>query len=315
MLSAELGFEWLCLPMEFEEENRCFTSVPRDDREPEEVALLQIPGEAIPRWVTRDQYEFGLEEETIPKALEPVWKMMTCQDHRTMEGELLWPERFGREFVEGRLKKGLRAEGGNYAVAAQLQQRPIPREGGMFQLQDFQIRDRLPAGGKWVRGWDLAASKDGHAAYTVGVLMGLVNEEVWIADVIRKQASPSEVDAMLKWCADNDPDGVEQCIPQDPAQAGKYQKGAFAKLLHGAKLNFSPETGSKPDRARRLAGQAEAGNLYLVRGTWNDPFIAEACLFPTGDFLDQIDAASRAYGRLVIKPKKRGNALPVTIGG
>lgn len=316
MLKEELGFEWLCLPMEFEEKNRCFTALPRKGLPVEKVALIDIDGESIPRWVTPEEAAQDIEDEVIPASTRLDFREMTLQDERQVEGEMLNPDRFSRDFVEFRLKRGLRADGGNYAVAAQLQQRPVPREGGMFQRQDFQIVDRLPKGKwRWVRGWDLAGTKDGHGAYTACVKMALIREEVWIGDVQRDRVSPGGLETMLRSIAELDGRETEQCIPQDPAQAGKYQKTALAKVLHGFRFNFSPESGSKPDRATSLAAQAEAGNLYLHRAAWNDAFIAEACLFPGGDFLDQIDAASRAYGRLLQKPKKKSNVLPVNIGG
>jgi phage terminase large subunit-like protein len=49
-------------------------------------------------------------------------------DPRADNGELLWPERFGREELEA-LKHSL----GSYAAAGQLQQRPAPAEGGIFK--------------------------------------------------------------------------------------------------------------------------------------------------------------------------------------
>ena len=49
-------------------------------------------------------------------------------DPRTQAGELLWPERFGPEAIDG-----LRRDLGSYAYAAQFQQRPAPAGGGIFE--------------------------------------------------------------------------------------------------------------------------------------------------------------------------------------
>src|SRR5690349_88205 len=67
-------------------------------------------------------------------------------DPRTAEGELAWPERFTRDDVD-RLKKQLRSWGGEYAVASQLQQRPVPRGGGLFQRTWLERVGAAPAGG------------------------------------------------------------------------------------------------------------------------------------------------------------------------
>ena len=315
ILKEELNYEWLCLPMEYEARHRCFTSVPREGFDPERVTRFKREGEPVPRWVTEVEYNEEVEKAGAEIVSKPIFQELYLQDRRSVEGELLWPARFSARHLEEDLKPQLRARGGTYAEAGQLQQRPAPRDGGLFQRKDFKIEDAAPTGGRWVRGWDLAASKDGNGAFTACVKMGIVSGAVWIIDVRRLRASPAGVEAMLEMCATSDGDTCEQCVPQDPGQAGKYQKAALAKVLHGHRFHFSPESGSKEDRARGLAAQAEAGNLYLVRATWNDAFIAEACLFPNGEFLDQIDAASRAYGRLIAKPERRGNALPVLIGG
>ncbi|MCK5550519.1 MAG: hypothetical protein KAI41_08305, partial [Hyphomicrobiaceae bacterium] len=53
-------------------------------------------------------------------------------DYRDTEGELLWPELFDEERLHT-----LELELGAYAKAGQLQQRPVPRGGGMYKLAWF----------------------------------------------------------------------------------------------------------------------------------------------------------------------------------
>jgi len=71
------------------------------------------------------------------------------------------------------------------------------------------------------------------------------------------------------------------------------------KQLAGFAYTATPESGDKATRAEPLAAQAEAGNVVLVEGEWNQAFIEEAETFPRGKFKDQIDAASRAFAELV----------------
>jgi predicted phage terminase large subunit-like protein len=122
---------------------------------------------------------------------------------------------------------------------------------------------------------------------------------VYVLDIVRARVESRKVLALIKSVAARDGRRVEQDLPQDPGQAGKSQKAAIASELHGFTVRFSPETGSKETRAQPLASQAEAGNLYLVRAPWNDAFVAEAIVFNRGDTNDQVDAASRAYARLL----------------
>lgn len=219
-------------------------------------------------------------------------------DPRKEEGELLWPERFNRESVE-ELKKTFRAQGGTYAEAAQLQQRPAPREGGLFRRDEFQIVDIAPTNGRTVRGWDLAASTGRHSAYTVGIKLMMSMGKLYILDVVRLRGTPSDVETAIRTAAQNDGQRVAISLPQDPGQAGKAQRSRLAAILHGYNVHFSPETGSKDDRAIPVAAQAEAGNLYMVRAPWNDALLAEAQMFPASEFKDQIDALSRAYAYLL----------------
>lgn len=234
------------------------------------------------------------------------------KDPRKEEGELLWPERFGRAEVE-QLKETFRAQGGSYAEAAQLQQRPAPRGGGMFKRKDFELIEAAPEGGRTVRGWDLAGSTKRHAAYSVGLKLRIVGAKLYIMDVVRKRASPNEVREMIYACAKQDGKQTSISIPQDPGQAGLAQKAALGAMLSGYRFHFSAETGDKDDRAVPIAAQVEAGNVYIVRGPWNDAFLAEAELFPGSEFKDQIDALSRAYSRLLTQPELMIATTPSTV--
>jgi predicted phage terminase large subunit-like protein len=298
--------------MEFEKTNRCYSSLRRQDMPTERVARVQREQESVPRWYTEEEWE---EEPTKPPELNLQWVELTQQDRREEESELLWPERFSRRHVDEDLKPALRSWGGTYAEAGQLQQRPAPRGGGMFQRDDFQYLDHLPTEGRWVRGYDLANSTERRSPWTVGVKMGVVDGRVIVADVRRYRAGPGEVEQRIHATAEADGRGVTIDIPQDPGQAGKSQKTALARMLHGFVVRSSPESGSKEDRARPLAAQAELRNLYLLRAPWNDAFVSEACLFPNGEFKDQIDAATRAYARLVGRRPPSTPAAPQIIGG
>lgn len=92
---------------------------------------------------------------------------------------------------------------------------------------------------------------------------------------------------------------VKVRIPQDPGAAGKAVAAHYIKLLAGWDVKAAPETGSKEVRATPLAAQAEAGNVKLVRGPWNEAFLEELCMFPSGKHDDQVDGSSGAFAELV----------------
>lgn len=275
-LALEQDWTVLTLPMEFEPEYRSWTCVPSKYGQAR-MEVVRKEGDPVLRYVPSDDGE-----------------MLYLQDPRTKPNELLWPERYDRPAVDD-LKIQLTLEGGDYAVACQLQQRPVPREGGMFKCDQISFVD-APLEGAAVRGWDLAASKDKTSPYTVGVKLILANDgRLCISHCVRLRGDADEVRDAIKAAAIQDGVDCPQDIPQDPGQAGKAQCLQFAKDLHGYDVRFSPESGDKQQRAEPLSAQVNAGNVCMVRGPWNDTLLAELGLFPGSTFKDQVDALSRAY--------------------
>lgn len=228
-------------------------------------------------------------------------------DPRTADGELLDPVRMPRETLD-KLEAGMT----EYAVAGQNQQRPSPREGGMFKRHWFDFVPAVPANARRARAWDLAASKkkagqSAGPAYTAGVKLAELSGTFYIENAERERGSPAEVEKLIKSIAQGDGVGVVVSVPQDPGQAGKAQVAAFAKLLVGFNARFSPETGDKESRALPVSAQAEVGNVKIVRtgnpakDAWIEPFLEELTLFPAGTYKDQTDALSRAFAEL-LKP-------------
>ncbi len=59
-----------------------------------------------------------------------------------------------------------------------------------------------------------------------------------------------------------------------------------------------PASGDKVVRAEGWAAQWQAGNVALLRGPWNAPYIAEHASFPSGRTKDQVDASSGAFHKV-----------------
>lgn len=250
--------------------------------------------------------KMGFVHLRLPMEYEPDSPCETCigfKDPRTVAGELLDP-RWTRDLWEDFKKKTTA-----YTVAGQYQQRPAPRDGGIFKRQWFDIVDAAPADAIRVRGWDLAASTDQSAAYTSGVRVSMKDGIYYVEHAMRDRGTPADVERMIKNTATQDGAGVTISIPKDPGQSGIAQAHAYAKLLAGFDVRFSPESGDKEHRARPVAAQAEVGNVKIVRGDWNEDYINDMCAFPSGTFKDWPDATSRAFARLfeqagpaIIKP-------------
>jgi predicted phage terminase large subunit-like protein len=246
--------------------------------------------------------ELGYEHLMIPMRFEADRRCATAigwADPRTVDGELMFPERFPEHQVI-ELEKTL----GSYATAGQLQQRPAPRAGGMFQRSDFEVVDALPAGPKrTVRAWDFAATEQKPGTrpdWTVGLKMSLIGGVFYIEDVLRGQWKPSKVEDMLKATASQDGMAVRIRMPEDPGAAGKADAETKIKLLKGYSVKAVKPTGEKSVRARPASAQAEVGNIKLLRGPWVQAFLDEVCVFPAGQNDDQVDAFADALNELAL---------------
>lgn len=247
-----------------------------------------------------DAYKLPYEKLILPMEFEAERRCVTgigFHDPRTIDGELLFPERFTPAVI-ARDKLAL----GSYAYAGQYQQRPAPREGGMFKRHWFNLTKNLPP--EWadrVRRWDLAASMPAPGRdpdWTVGVKMSRFEGKWYVEDVRRFRESGYGVRRRIKATAEADGREVKIYLPQDPGQAGKDQAETMIAGLAGFAVYSERETGSKETRAEPFAAQCEGGNVMVVDAAWTQEFLDELCNFPTGHD-DQVDAAAGAFLELL----------------
>lgn len=230
-------------------------------------------------------------------------------DPRTQAGELMDPARMPRAAVD-KLKKFSHSWNGQY------QQRPSAREGGMFKRHWFSIVPAAPAGGVVGRYWDLAASEDEGAAYTVGIRVRYAPDGIfYVEDVVRERLSAGGVRRLIAATAETDGHSVRIRLPQDPGQAGKDQAQGFVQMLVGYNARAKVVSGDKETRAEPASAQAEAGNIKLIKGPWNEAFLDELSGFPTMTYKDQVDALADAINDLALGPKAATVIARIGFGG
>ena len=260
------------------------------------------------------EHDLGYTSLVLPMEYEPERSYTNgigFRDPRSVEGDLLWPDRFAREDVEA-LKKQFRAWGGTYAEAGQLQQRPAPREGGMFKVDGFEFADYVPSEVvSSIRSWDKAGTQGG-GAYTAGVLMHKMKDGRYcVEDVQRAQLSMASREKMMRETAEKDAQsdhGAPQIwIEAEPGSGGKDSAKFTVQNLAGydVRVDKVSGSGSKAMRAEPFAAQVEVGNIVLVRGPWNNEYIAELRNFPAGTYKDQVDASSMAFNKLAMKNRQQ----------
>jgi predicted phage terminase large subunit-like protein len=226
--------------------------------------------------------------ESDNKCITPIWK-----DPRVLEGELLWKERFGEEEMVA-LERAL----GPYGTASQLQQRPSPREGGLFLADKIGIHEfavgMVPENG-WVRSWDKAGSVL-TGAYSVGVKFGKTKDGRFvIGDVVRGQWGSAKRERMIKQTAEMDGSLCPIIIEQEPGSGGKESAENTVRNLAGFFVIVDRPTGNKETRAYPLSSQVNMGNVLLQRAPWNKALLDEFRMFPNGKYKDQVDATSAAF--------------------
>jgi len=185
-----------------------------------------------------------------------------------------------------------------------------PAAGLLFQRGWFKMLDAAPSDAlRRVRYWDRAATEESgnnDPDWTVGVRMAMVEEGSYIVeDVVRLRGTPKRVEGAIVNTAEVDGRGVEVHLSQDPGSAGKFEADYYIRKLSGYVVKAAPETGDKVSRAQPFSAQVEAGNVSMVRGPWNEPYLQILEAFPTnGVHDDDVDASSGAFA--VMQRKKRG---------
>jgi predicted phage terminase large subunit-like protein len=158
--------------------------------------------------------------------------------------------------------------------------------------------DAVPAGGKVVRFWDLAATEKKTADYTASCKGKLLGGIVYILDATNEQIDPARTDMSMKNTAAQDGKEVAVRFEQEGGASGKRDAHHIVTNLHGFDIRGIPPQGDKITRAKPLAAQAYAGNVKLLRGAWNERWLVHMHGQPDLPNDDEMDAASGMYNEL-----------------
>ena len=174
-----------------------------------------------------------------------------------------------------------------------------PSAGLYFNRSWVQVVDIAPACVLEGRGWDLAATpetQDNDPDWTTGTRMGrMMDGRYLVQDHRYFRGTPAEVERRLLNISTQDGHGCRVGLPQDPGQAGKAQIATLTRMLAGYTVESSPETGDKITRFSPFSAQAEAGNVLVLRGDWNERWFQMLEGFPELPHDDDVDSTSRAF--------------------
>jgi len=235
----------------------------------------------------------GWEHLCFPMEYEPARKCITClgiQDPREKEGELLWPDRFDREWLEGQ-KRVL----GTFGTAGQLQQSPVPSSGGLVRLDWFRNYRVMPSKDQWIeviQCWDTAQKADEllNCPWVCGTWVR-TKTGYYLVDVLREWMTYPQGKRMVKSLAEK---FNPQIILIEDKSTGSCLLQELPLETTFPLLPFEPES----DKITRLAVETpaiEAGNVWLPDSSpWLSDFLLEIGNFPLGATMDQADMLSMA---------------------
>lgn len=186
--------------------------------------------------------------------------------------------------------------------------------GEVFKREWFEVVEAAPADVEWIRYWDRAATevKEGQITeskkkkdpdWTAGVKIGRSRSTklFYVAHVARDRVTPLKVERMVKNTAIQDMVACAVGIEQDPGQAGVADAQNYVRLLAGFVVKVGKPTTDKVTRALPASAQAEAGNIKVLRGDWNEDFFDELENFPEGGHDDQVDGLTGGFNMLTSK--------------
>ena len=179
---------------------------------------------------------------------------------------------------------------------------------GVLRREWFEIVDNIPADLVLVRYWDTAYQKKRTSDYTVGVKYGMSRSGVsYILHIARTKATPHEVESFIANVAAQDTRSIRILVQQEPGSGSALWIDSMRRgVLLGYPVESDAVRGSKFERSQPFRAAAEAGNVKILRGSWNDDFLDECEQFSPDEreyeHDDQVDAACGAFNR-VTKPQ------------
>lgn len=232
----------------------------------------------------------GQEEWThvmLPMEYEPARAFVSAwgMDPREEEGELFWPERFGRETVD-KEKRRL----GTFGTKAQLQQQPVPIGGTLVDMKWFKRYKTPPAKFDMIAVfWDTAQKDKELNDPWAGGVWGRVGQDLYLLYVLNRRMNYPTGKRMVQSL--NDQWKPHVTVIEDKSTGSSLIQELSKEMTI---LPFEPE-GDKVTRMSVESPTIEAGLVYLPEvAAWLPDYEGEIASFPASTTKDQVDMTSMA---------------------
>jgi len=168
---------------------------------------------------------------------------------------------------------------------------------GIIKAFWFTI-DEVPLEGEQVRSWDLAFTTKTANDFYAGVKMSRNETQYQIQDVEHGKLHWPDLKLLIISTAELDGTDVPVVIEEAGQQVGFVDDIRSHPRMANYNIIGQAPIGNKLIRAMKWASRLKSGQVTLLRGLWNEPFVNENCAFTNDDSHandDQIDGTSGAY--------------------
>jgi len=221
-------------------------------------------------------------------------------------GEPLWPERFGKDYLEGFKRRNPRGFNALY------QQRPTPEDGDFFKadhLSEYLPHERPPTDQLRIyMASDHAVAQKQHNDRTCILIVGVdANDNIWVLDCWWKRAPTDQVveklidmlqqwKPILWWAED---DHITKSI-------GPFLRKRMRERKVYIGHSKVPSYVDKQKKAQAIRGRASMGMVFFPKtASWWGDAKDELLKFPYGthdDFVDALSTIGRGLGVFTAPP-------------
>lgn len=257
----------------------------------------------------------GYEHLCLPAEFDGVVRKTSLgtYDPRTVHGDLLWPNRFGKKELDA-LKKAL----GTYGASGQLQQQPSPEGGGILKVDNVQLwpaHKQLPMFQYIVQSYDTAftekTSGDPTGCIVFGVFEFNNQQNVMVLDTWTEHLSYPELKerVMEDWKSQY---GGQKDHPTDKGRRPDVilveNKASGQSLLQDLRqsnipaIAYNPGRADKVQRAHIMAPILESECIWVLESkknpreaiSWAKPMLENWAKFPVVAHDELTDCATQA---------------------
>ncbi|MFC5775152.1 phage terminase large subunit [Ectobacillus antri] len=204
------------------------------------------------------------------------------------QGEPLWPERYGIDFIEERKRYP-------QSFNALYQGRPTSQEGNLLKRDWWQYYDTLPELAIELISVDAAFKDEDDNDYVAVQVWGKSGANVYLKDSVKARMNFPTTLQTIRNMVRKHPNAHVKLVED------KANGSAIISMLQreiGGMIPVNPQ-GGKVARVNAISAYIEAGNVYLPRqAEWVHDFVEECASFPKGKNDDQVDCMSQALNRL-----------------